>query len=116
MKISINVTETIKSSQVRSITPRKPTVPLTMITKQSKTLKNLLIDCIAESNFGLLQDILNRYTNDESYNGIRDERGNTLVCIAAMHGDWRIMKLLLSSGFDPSIPNDLGDTPLHLAI
>jgi ankyrin repeat protein len=45
-----------------------------------------------------------------------DSGGNTLVCLAALHGDHKMIKVLIENGFDPNIPNNQGDTPLHHAI
>ena len=45
-----------------------------------------------------------------------DSGGNSLVCLAALHGDHEMIKVLIENGFDPNIPNNQGDTPLHHAI
>ena len=60
-----------------------------------------MFKAIETSNCGLMKDILDRYSNQDEYNGITDADGNTLVCLAALHGDYNMIKLLVEHGFDP---------------
>ena len=75
-----------------------------------------MFQAVETANVGLMKDILDRYTRQDEYNLIRDSSGNTMVALAALHGDHEMIKLLVANGFDPNIPNNAGDTPLHHAI
>ena len=58
-------------------------------------------------------DILRRYP--VASEDIHDEDGNSLVAIAAMKGQPKILTILLLKGFDPNTQNFEGNTPLRYA-
>src|SRR5690554_3344505 len=44
---------------------------------------------------------------------LRDEKGNSLLMLAAYHGQADLVRVLLSFGADPELVNDRGQTPLQ---
>ena len=43
----------------------------------------------------------------------RDEKGNTMLCVACQNGLKRMAKIVLKNGADMNVQNNLGNTPLH---
>ena len=43
----------------------------------------------------------------------RDEKGNTMLCVACQNGHKRMAKIVLRRGADINVQNFLGNTPLH---
>lgn len=58
---------------------------------------------------------INDYNHSEPMSKMIDERGNTLLHLAAMRGFKAICVYLLEQGFDPYIKNNLGQTCLDLS-
>jgi len=54
-----------------------------------------MFKAIETSNVGLMKDILDCYNDQDEYNDIMDANGNSLVCLAALHGDHMMIKLLV---------------------
>ena len=73
-----------------------------------------IFKAINTKNIGLMDDILKRYQGD--LNMIFDCDSNSLIGLAAMHGDFRMIQILLAKGVNANSQNNLGNTPLHYAI
>jgi len=65
----------------------------------------------------LMDDILKRYDyiNSDSLRYI-DENGNNLLTLAAIKGNFQMVRLLIDNGYSPNTCNNDGQTPLHFAI
>ena len=68
---------------------------------------------VNDMNVGMMEDILNLYVGPIDI--IKNEKGDSLVAIAAMKGDSKMLSLLLSKGHNPNTKNVDGNTPLHYA-
>ena len=77
-----------------------------------------MLKAVSEKNVGLMDDILKRYTqvNNNDALGYVDEQGNNLLTLAAIKGNFQMVKLLIDNGYSPNTQNHEGQTPLHFAI
>ncbi|GAA2749749.1 ankyrin repeat domain-containing protein [Kitasatospora cinereorecta] len=60
--------------------------------------------------------MLTAYLDAGAPTGILNERGDTLVMLAAYHGHAEAVRVLLAHGADPNQLNDRGQTPLAGAV
>lgn len=54
-------------------------------------------------------------TPEDASLNLQDQEGDTMLHIAAIHGQTESIEALLQSGHDPNIQNRWGDTPLYIA-
>jgi ankyrin repeat protein len=61
-----------------------------------------------------MEDILKRYQGN--IDNICDEDGNSLLIMATIKGDYKMVDILLQRGVDVNGQNNIGNTALHYAI
>ena len=73
-----------------------------------------MINACENANISLIADILRRYPVQQDQ--IFDENGNSLVIIASMRGNNKLLYLLMQKGFDVNLVNYDGNSALHFAM
>jgi len=77
-----------------------------------------MLKAVSEKNVGLMEDILRRYSQVSNSDALTyiDSNGNNLLTLAAIKGNFQMVKLLIENGYSPNTCNHEGQTPLHFAI
>lgn len=77
-----------------------------------------MLKAVSEKNVGLMEDILKRYSQVSNSDALTyiDSNGNNLLTLAAIKGNFQMVKLLIENGYSPNTCNNEGQTPLHFAI
>ena len=78
-------------------------------------LMSKCLEAIANRNHGLMANIISRNNHKMIFN-IKDENGNSLITMAIIGDDIKIVELLCRFGANPNIPNNKGNTSLHFAV
>ena len=75
----------------------------------------MMIESVETHNYGQMENILKVFNG--AIDHVLDENGNSLVAMATLRNDPKMIKLLLlKTGIDVNQQNFYGDTALHLAI
>ena len=72
----------------------------------------MILKAVTDLDIGKVKDIFNRYQFDQN---IQDVWGNSLISIAALKSDAKLIEYLCQRGVDTNTKNKDGNTPMHFA-
>lgn len=85
------------------------------IAYHNEKYQEMMIESVETHNYGQMENILKVFNG--AIDHVLDENGNSLVAMATLRNDPKMIKLLLlKTGIDVNQQNFYGDTALHLAI
>ena len=81
-----------------------------------KEMSEFLLSCISLKDHKKLETVIKKRGTHLDMTMVTDEEGNSFISNAVKVGDHISLMILLQNGYDANIPNNNGDTPLHISI